>query len=78
VIDEIKKATIPLSEIAVLVRANAYAQPFIEAFRRFNIPYQFPSEKGLYGKPEVKDLIAVLRVLSNPTDDVSFYHVLRM
>ncbi len=78
VVDEIKKSEIPISEIAVLVRANSYAQPFIEAFRRENIPYQFPSERGLYGKPEVKDLIAVLRVLSNPTDDVSFYHVLRM
>jgi DNA helicase II / ATP-dependent DNA helicase PcrA len=77
-VDEIKKSNLPLSEIAILLRANAYAQPFIEAFRRDNIPYQFPSEKGLYGKPEVKDLIAVLRILANPTDDVSFYHVLRM
>ncbi|MBI5422203.1 UvrD-helicase domain-containing protein, partial [Candidatus Peregrinibacteria bacterium] len=78
VVDEIRKSTLPLSEMAILVRANAYAQPFIEAFRHHNIPYHFPSEKGLYGKPEVKDLIAVLRVLGNPTDDVSFYHVLRM
>ncbi len=78
VLDEIRKSAFPLSEMAILLRANAYAQPFIEAFRRHNIPYHFPSEKGLYGKPEVKDLIAVLRILSNPTDDVSFYHVLRM
>ena len=78
VIDAIKKTEIPLSEIAVLTRANAYAQPFVEAFKRHNIPYHFPSEKGLYGKPEIKDLIALLRVLANPTDGVSFYHVARM
>ncbi len=77
VVDEIKKAQVPLSDIAILVRANHYARPFIEAFRRDNIPYQFLSERGLYDKPEVKDLIALLRVLGNPADDISFYQVLR-
>ncbi|MFC1729797.1 ATP-dependent helicase [candidate division KSB1 bacterium] len=77
-VEAIKKAEVPLSEIAVLVRANHYAQPFIEAFRKANIPYQFLSERGLYDKPEIKKLISVLRVLANPTDDISFYEVLRM
>ena len=78
VVEEIKKTKVPLSEIALLVRANNYAQPFIEAFRRHNISYQSLSERGLYDKPEIKNLIAVLRVLANPTDDISFYQVLRM
>jgi len=77
-VEEIKKAQVPLSEIAILVRANHYAQPFIEAFRKANIPYQFLSERGLYDKPEIKDLTAFLRVLANPMDDISFYQVLRM
>ncbi len=77
VVEQIKKSERPLSEIALLVRANHYAQPFIEAFRKHNISYQFLSERGLYDKPEIKDLISVLRVLSNPTDDISFYQVLR-
>ncbi len=77
-VEAIQKAEVPLSEIAILVRANHYAQPFIEAFRKANIPYQFLSERGLYDKPEIKKLMAVLRVLANPTDDISFYEVLRM
>ncbi|MBU0728089.1 ATP-dependent helicase [Patescibacteria group bacterium] len=77
-IEEIKKSDQPLSEIAILCRANNYAKPFIDAFKRENIPYQFLSERGLYNKDEVKDLIALLRVTANPTDDISFFRVLRM
>ncbi len=78
VLDEIKASEKALSDIAILVRANAHAQPYIEAFKRRNIPYTFVSERGLYQKKEISDLIAVLRVLSNPKDDISFYAVLRM
>ncbi|MBN1258963.1 UvrD-helicase domain-containing protein, partial [Candidatus Peregrinibacteria bacterium] len=75
---EIKKIKEPLNEIAILVRANAYARPVINALKSNNIPYQFLSERGLYNKEEVRDLIAVLRSVANPTDDVSLFRVLRM
>ena len=78
VVDEIQKADVPLSEIAILCRANNYAKPFIEALRTHNIPYQFLSERGLYDKDEIKALIAALRSLANPSDDISFYRILRM
>ena len=78
VVKAIQKSNLPPSEIAVLCRANAHAKPFIEAFRHHNIPYQFLSERGLYSKNEIKDMIAILRVIANPTDDISFYRVLRM
>ncbi|MFH1012503.1 MAG: ATP-dependent DNA helicase, partial [Candidatus Peregrinibacteria bacterium] len=78
VMEEIARAKVPLSEIAILCRANAHAQPFIEALKRRNIPYDFVSEKGLYQKGEIQDLMAVLRVIANPTDDISFYAVMRM
>lgn len=77
VLDYIQKSKNPLSEIAILGRANSHLYPFIEAFQRNNIPYQFPSEKGLYSKKEIQDLIAVLRVIANPFDDISFYRVIR-
>lgn len=78
VMDEIKLCTCPLSQIAILVRANAHAKPFVDALKKENIPYQFLSERGLYGKDEVKELICLLRVIANPTDDISFFRVLRM
>lgn len=78
VLEKIRETDVSLSEIAILCRANRYALPFVEAFKQHNIPYQFLSEKGLYGKEEVRDLIALLRVLSNPTDDMSLLRVLKM
>lgn len=78
VVQKIKDAKVPFSEIALLVRANHYAHPFIDAFKKHQIPYQFLSERGLYDKNDVKQLICVLRFLSNPTDDISFYQILRM
>ncbi len=78
VITKIKQATVPLSEIAILCRANSYAKPFLDALKKENIPYQFLSEKGLYNKEVIKDLIAILRIIANPRDDISLFRVLRM
>ncbi len=78
VLEEIKLAKCGLSEIAILVRANNHAKPFVDALKKENIPYQFLSERGLYNKDEVKELIAMMRVIANPTDDISFFRVLRM
>jgi len=78
VLERVRAAKVPLSEIAILCRANRYALPFVQAFKTHNIPYQFLSEKGLYSKEEVRDLMAVLRTLSNPMDEMSLMRVLRM
>lgn len=78
VVDEIKLATCPLSQIAILCRANNHAKPFVDALRKENIAYQFLSERGLYSKDEVRELICLLRVVANPTQDIPFYRVLRM
>jgi DNA helicase-2/ATP-dependent DNA helicase PcrA len=78
VLEEIKLAKCPLSEMSILVRANNHAKPFVDALRKENIPYQFLSERGLYNKDEVKELISLMRVIANPTDDISFFRVLRM
>jgi DNA helicase-2/ATP-dependent DNA helicase PcrA len=66
------------SDFAVLVRANAHSYPFIIAFSRLGIPSQFLGPGKLFDQPEVKDLIAYLRVLKDPADDQSFYRVLSM
>jgi DNA helicase-2/ATP-dependent DNA helicase PcrA len=66
------------SDIAVLTRANSHSQPFINAFIRLGIPFQFLGPSTLYKQPEVKDLIAYIKVLNNPEDSVSLYRVLNM
>ena len=65
-------------DIAILVRANAHADPFIRALSRHDIPYQFLGPGQLFKQPEIKDLIAYLKVLYNFTDNASFYRLLSM
>ena len=63
-------------DIAILVRANNHADPFVRALERAGIPYQFLGPGQLFRQPEVRDLIAYLRVLCDPNDSVSLYRVL--
>lgn len=66
------------ADIAILVRANAHAEPFTRALSRSGIPHQFLGPGRLFHQPEIKDLIAYLQVLSDFTDTPSFYRVLAM
>ena len=63
-------------DFAILVRANNHAEPFIRAFQRHLIPYQFLGPGRLFRQSEIVDLISYLRVLYNFEDSVSLYRVL--
>lgn len=65
-------------DFAILVRANDHSQPFIRAFERSRIPFQFLGPGQLFHQEEVKDLIAYLKVLYDFTDSSSLYRVLTM
>ncbi|MFZ5845360.1 MAG: ATP-dependent helicase [Patescibacteria group bacterium] len=65
-------------DFAILVRANNHAEPFTRALARAGIPYQFLGPGQLFRQPEVKDLIAYLKVLYNFEDSVAMYRVLTM
>ncbi|MFA6005484.1 MAG: ATP-dependent DNA helicase [Patescibacteria group bacterium] len=65
-------------DVAILVRANDHAKPFIQALERYEIPFQFLGPALLYYKNEVRDLIAYLKFLFNPSDSTSLYRVLAM
>jgi len=66
------------SDFALLVRANNHAEPFVRAFERHGIPFQFLGPGQLFRQPEIKDLIAYLQVLTDFTHDPSLYRVLAM
>ena len=63
---------------AILVRSNSQAEPFVKALERAGIPVQFLGPAQLFVQPEIKDLIAILRAIDNPDDDISLYRVLTM
>ena len=62
--------------IAVLYRANAQSRVLEEAFVRAGTPYRVYGGQRFYERKEVKDLIAYLRALVNPDDDVSVRRVI--
>jgi len=66
------------SDFAILTRANNHSEPFIRTLARKGIPYQFLGPGMLLKQPEIKDLIAYLKTLTDPEDSTSLYRVLVM
>jgi len=59
-------------EVAVFYRTNAQSRVLEDALRRASIPYVIVGGVRFYERREVKDLLAYLRLVVNPTDDVAF------
>jgi len=68
--------TYKYSDFAILVRANNYSEPFVRSLIRVGIPFQFLGPGTLYKQPEVKDLIAYLKVLYDLEDSPSLFRLL--
>ncbi len=66
----VKEGT-PLSSIAVLCRTNAIARPIASALGANGMPHVVIGGHGFYDRPEIRDLIAMLRVMRDPTDQVA-------
>ena len=58
------------SDVAVLYRTNSQARVLEEAFIRAGVPHTVIGDTSFYGRKEIKDLIAYLRVVLNPSDTV--------
>ncbi len=59
------------SEIAVLCRTHAVARPIVEALRTLGVPHRQLGAGGVFDVPEVRDVIALLRLLGDPNDLVA-------
>jgi DNA helicase-2/ATP-dependent DNA helicase PcrA len=58
---------------AVLVRANVHADAILRALNMAGIPWRFSGASGLYARPEVRMLLAFLRVVADPESSVDLY-----
>ncbi|PYN36623.1 MAG: hypothetical protein DMD98_06995 [Candidatus Rokuibacteriota bacterium] len=62
-------------DVAVLVRSNADADQFLRSLNLRAIPWTFSGNAGLYGRPEIRLLIAFLRAVAHPDDSVSVHYL---
>ena len=65
-------------DCAVMYRTNAQSRPLEEAFLRYGIPYRLVGATRFYERREVKDVLAYLRLVHNPYDDVSLLRVINL
>ena len=78
-IDRLRKdAGYSLGDCAVMYRVNAQSRAMEDGCLRRTIPYRLIGGVRFYQRREVKDVIAYLRVVSNPYDDVSLLRVINV
>ncbi len=64
------------SDIAVLYRRHKHRELIVERLRKQDIPYVVVGGAGLFNVPDVRDVVAALRVAANPDDNASFVRML--
>ncbi|WP_406172840.1 DNA helicase PcrA [Streptomyces sp. NBC_00996] len=82
VADEIDRLTdageAKAGDVAVFYRTNAQSRVFEEVFIRVGLPYKVVGGVRFYERKEVRDVLAYLRVLSNPEDSVPLRRILNV
>ncbi|MFL6138392.1 MAG: DNA helicase PcrA [Frankiaceae bacterium] len=67
-----------LADVAVFYRTNAQSRVFEEVFIRRGLPYKVVGGVRFYERREIRDMLAYLRALANPTDVVSMRRILNV
>jgi DNA helicase-2/ATP-dependent DNA helicase PcrA len=65
-------------DCAVMYRTNAQSRLLEEAFLQARLPYRLVGAQRFYGRREVKDIIAYLRLVHNPLDEISLDRVVNL
>ncbi|PJC37421.1 hypothetical protein CO046_00630 [Candidatus Peregrinibacteria bacterium CG_4_9_14_0_2_um_filter_53_11] len=75
----VKQASIAAKKgasVGILVRTNALAEPFIDVLKRTRIQFEASSPIAIFTRPGIKDCLALLRVLTNPWDEMALFRFL--
>jgi len=65
-------------DFAVMYRTNAQSRVLEEAFLAVNMPYKLVGAQRFYGRREIKDIIAFLRLVHNPDDEISLTRIINI
>ena len=77
-IARLRSSKVPLEEMAVFYRTNAQSRLIEEALVGSALPYHIVGGVRFYSRMEVKDILAYLRVLDNPSDEVSLKRIINV
>ncbi len=70
------KGEASFGEYAILYRGNHQARAFETTLRRHQIPYFLSGGTSFFSRAEIKDVMAYLRLLANPSDDSAFLRII--
>lgn len=71
-ITEAEQKGVSLNDIAILYRTNAQSRSFEDALMRSSINYRLVGGQRFFDRREIRDILAYLKLLVNPADDISF------
>lgn len=66
------------NDIAILYRTNAQSRAIEDTLMKSNMSYQMVGGTKFYDRKEIKDMVAYLRLITNPDDDLSFERVVNV
>ncbi len=75
-IDRLKNSELQYSDFAILYRTNAQSRTFEEALSAREIPYRVLGGIRYYDRKEIKDIMAYMRLVQNPADDLSLTRII--
>jgi DNA helicase-2/ATP-dependent DNA helicase PcrA len=82
VVSEIDRLTDKLEfkpgDIAIMYRTNAQSRALEEAFIRYGMAYKLVAGTRFYERKEVKDILAYLRLIQNPSDSISLMRIINI
>jgi len=70
--------SIPCSQFAILYRSNFQSRNYEKALRDHSIPYQVAGGNAFFERREIKDIMAYLRLLTNPDDDQALLRIINV
>lgn len=74
----IKEEKKPYDSFAILYRTNAQSRVLEEALMKENIPYKLYGGIRFYDRKEIKDILAYLKIIDNPVDDVNLQRIINV
>lgn len=65
-------------DFAILYRTNAQSRIFEDSFIKWDIPYRILGGLKFYDRKEIKDIMAYLKIVNNPLDDISLKRIINV